>query len=115
MRFSTQFNAGVAVCLLIATLGPAMANAAEPGGAPAEAAPVVSDSAGRSAPEPALPAGFELPKLVVGDPAPPVLVDEYLVGGSPKSPGTVTVVEFWALWCGPCLAGMPHLSELQKQ
>ncbi len=115
MRFTTQFNAGVAVCLLIETLGPAMANAAEPGGAPAEAAPVVSDSAGRSAPEPALPAGFELPKLVVGDPAPPVLVDEYLVGGSPKSPGTVTVVEFWALWCGPCLAGMPHLSELQKQ
>jgi thiol-disulfide isomerase/thioredoxin len=30
-------------------------------------------------------------------------------------PGQVYVVEFWATWCGPCLAGMPHISELQTQ
>ncbi len=29
-------------------------------------------------------------------------------------PGKVYVVEFWATWCGPCIAGMPHLSEMQK-
>lgn len=25
------------------------------------------------------------------------------------------MVEFWATWCGPCLAGMPHLSDLQAE
>jgi thiol-disulfide isomerase/thioredoxin len=26
---------------------------------------------------------------------------------------SVYVVEFWATWCGPCIKGMPHLTELQ--
>src|SRR5690606_13476857 len=29
--------------------------------------------------------------------------------------GQVYVIEFWATWCGPCLAGMPHLSQLQTE
>lgn len=29
-------------------------------------------------------------------------------------PGKVTVIEFWATWCPPCRASMPHLADLQK-
>lgn len=29
--------------------------------------------------------------------------------------GKVYVLEFWATWCGPCVASMPHLSELQEK
>jgi thiol-disulfide isomerase/thioredoxin len=29
--------------------------------------------------------------------------------------GKVYVVEFWATWCKPCIAAMPHLSELNRK
>ena len=29
--------------------------------------------------------------------------------------GKVYVLEFWATWCGPCQANVPHLSELQDK
>ena len=27
----------------------------------------------------------------------------------------VYVIEFWATWCGPCIASMPHISEVQDK
>jgi len=29
--------------------------------------------------------------------------------------GKLVLLNFWATWCGPCRASMPHLSEMQKR
>ncbi len=56
-------------------------------------------------------------QLKVGDPAPALAVESWAQGTSIPAfePGKVYVLEFWATWCGPCIAAMPHLTELAKQ
>jgi thiol-disulfide isomerase/thioredoxin len=56
-------------------------------------------------------------ELSVGDPAPKLEVKEFVKGDPVKAleNGKVYVVEFWATWCGPCRATIPHLTELQKK
>ena len=57
------------------------------------------------------------PSLAIGDKAPTLSVEKW-VKGSPVEKfekGKVYVVEFWATWCPPCVASMPHLTELQKK
>jgi thiol-disulfide isomerase/thioredoxin len=57
------------------------------------------------------------PALKVGDPAPPLKASKWLQGDEVRAfePGKVYVVEFWATWCGPCIAFMPSLAELQAE
>jgi len=57
-----------------------------------------------------------LAALEVGAPA-PSLAGVTLVKGEPIQPldsGRLSIVEFWATWCGPCLTTIPHLTALQK-
>jgi len=55
--------------------------------------------------------------LGIGDPAPKLEVKEFVKGDPVKQleKGKVHVVEFWATWCGPCIATIPHLTDLQKK
>jgi len=68
------------------------------------------------APKPAAPTPAA-PKLGVGDIAPPLKVTKWLQGEEVKAfaKDKVYVVEFWATWCGPCIAAMPHLNDLHDE
>ncbi|MDR2282938.1 MAG: TlpA family protein disulfide reductase [Sphingobacterium sp.] len=55
--------------------------------------------------------------LRAGDPAPELKYSKWLKGDPIESyqADHIYIVEFWATWCRPCRAAMPHLTELQKQ
>ena len=61
----------------------------------------------------------EMPKL--GEAPPEVAATAWLNWTTKEVPslkslqGNVVVVEFWATWCAPCIAGIPHLNELHDQ
>jgi thiol-disulfide isomerase/thioredoxin len=55
--------------------------------------------------------------LTIGDRAPKITADQWWQGTEVKefAPDRIYVVEFWATWCGPCIAIMPHMGELQRE
>jgi thiol-disulfide isomerase/thioredoxin len=61
-------------------------------------------------------AAYAADKLEVGDSAPGLDIEEWVKGDEVSiQEGKVYIIEFWATWCGPCRASIPHLTKLQEQ
>ncbi|MDA7906158.1 redoxin domain-containing protein [Mariniblastus sp.] len=62
------------------------------------------------------------PKFTIGSKAPDLDIEFWISDNFGLLPhttkiekGNIYVIEFWATWCGPCIAAMPHISELQEK
>lgn len=62
------------------------------------------------------------PTMTIGSKAPAIDIEHWVSDGDGQFPhttkldsGKVYIVEFWATWCAPCIAAMPHLSETQQK
>jgi len=55
---------------------------------------------------------------LIGKAAPEITGDHILNGKTKKLSdlkGKVVLLDFWAVWCGPCIATFPHLKKMSKE
>jgi len=66
---------------------------------------------------PLTPPSTPAPVVNIGDPAPPLRLRAWLKGGPIDSlkKDNVYILEFWATWCKPCVATMPHMSTIANK
>ncbi|MHC5082768.1 MAG: TlpA family protein disulfide reductase [Planctomycetota bacterium] len=81
-----------------------------------ETTPVIVEKETQSAVKKPIEKPIEYADSGIGMKAPALAGMNWIKGKPVKiAPGRAYVIEFWATWCPPCKASIPHLTEIQKQ
>jgi len=86
----------------------------EPAKRPAGSAAAAASAPDKSKKFPPITGAIMHAKDIRGKEAPALAVDQW-IDDQPEMNGKVVIVDFWATWCGPCIASIPHMNELAEK